>query len=265
MIKMIVLDLDGTLLNKKRIVSVKSQEYLKKLKEQGYIITIATGRIYESAKMALQNLDYVNYVITDTGASCYDVSNEKPLFTNTISLEAAKKMISYYDEDCICMDFCNKDSIYKYSDIIEDYYFIYTIKNWDFILENCHEISHITLIFNNNDKVTELYNKMKDKIPELNIKIMQDSYSSNQYIEAIKAGNDKYRAVDYLAKSLNIANDEIIAFGDGLNDIEMIHNCGIGVALNNALLPVKESAKYITKYDHDNDGVIEFLKEYLPN
>lgn len=54
-----------------------------------------------------------------------------------------------------------------------------------------------------------------------------------------------------------------MAFGDGLNDVDMIKSCGIGVALNNALPVVKENADFITTYDHNHDGVIEFLKEYL--
>ena len=66
-----------------------------------------------------------------------------------------------------------------------------------------------------------------------------------------------------MADYLNINNAEIIAFGDGLNDIDMLKKCGNGIALSNVLSKVKENANLVTTYGHDSDGVIEFLKEYL--
>lgn len=263
MIKMIVLDLDGTLLNRERKVSLKSRNYLKKLKEMGYIIVIATGRIYESINYVTEGFDFVNYVITDTGASCYDTCDDHIIFNNPIDAEMANKFKKFYNDNCVFIDICDKDTIYKYSDISEDYYFINTTKNWDYIFENCKDISHISLSMKTNDQVMDLYDELKLSIPELDINIMQDSFADRKWIEVIKKGRTKYRAINDLANYLNIANEQIIAFGDGLNDINMLKKCGVGVALNNALPKVKESADFVTNYDHDHDGVVEFLKEYL--
>jgi len=260
---MIVLDLDGTLLNREGRVSEKSSDYLKRLKAKGYIIVVATGRIYESINYVMNGFDCVNYVITDTGASCYDTSNGNLVFNNTIELEEAQKFTKYYNDDCLFIDICDKKTIYKYSDIEEDYYFVETTKDWDYIFNNCEKISHISISMKTTDQVMELYNKLKIDIPELDINIMQDSFSNRRWIEIIKKGCTKYRAISALAKYLNISNDEIMAFGDGLNDIDMLKNCGIGVALSNALPIVKENADFVTTYDHNNDGVIEFLKDYL--
>lgn len=263
LIKMIVLDLDGTLLNSERKVSERSKNYLKKLKEMGYIIVIATGRIYESINYAIDGFDFVNYVITDTGASCYDTCHGHTIFNNPIELETAKKFKKFYNDNCAFIDICDKHTIYMYSDINNEHYFIKTIKDWKYIFNNCKEISHISVSMKTNEQVMELYNKLKEDIPELYINIMQDSFSDRKWIEAVKKGCTKYSAITKLANHLNINNDEIIAFGDGLNDIDMLKNCGIGVALSNALPKVKESANLVTTYDHNHDGVIEFLKEYL--
>lgn len=263
MVKMIVLDLDGTLLNSEKKVSEISKKYLKKLKDLGYIIVIASGRIYESVNNALDGFEYVNYIITDTGASCYDVRNGSTIFNNPISIETAKKFKKYYNENCIFIDVCDKHTIYKYSDYKENYYFIDTTKDWDYIFNNCKEISHISVSMKTNDQVMELYNKLKDDIKELDINIMQDSFSEKKWIETIKKGWTKYRAIEELSNYLKINNDEIIAFGDGLNDIDMLSKCGIGVALNNALSIVKENSNFVTTYDNNHDGVAEFLREYL--
>lgn len=260
---MIVLDLDGTLLNSERKISERSKNYLKKLKDMGYIIVIATGRIYESINYVINGFDSVNYVITDTGASCYDASDGHTIFNNPIKLEIAKKFKKYYSNNCVFIDICDKHKIYKYSDIDEDYYFMDTTKDWNYIFNNCKEISHISLGMKTNEQVMDLYNKLQEDIPELDINIMQDSFADRKWIETIKKGCTKYKAIEELASYLKINNDEIIAFGDGINDIDMLKKCGTGVALSNALPIVKETADFVTNYDHNHDGVIEFLKEYL--
>lgn len=260
---MIILDLDGTLLKSEKKVSDESKKYLKKLKDLGYIIVIASGRIYESINESLDGFEYINYVITDTGASCYDVCSGKVIFNNTISIEIVKKLQKYYNENCIFIEVCDKNTIYKYSDFAENYYFIDTTKDWNYIFRNCKEVSHISLDMKTNEQVLELYSKLQKDIPELDINIMQDSFNEKKWIEMIKRGCTKYTAIKELANYLNVNNEKIIAFGDGLNDIDMLKNCGVGVALSNALPEVKENANFVTIYDNNHDGVIEFLKEYL--
>ena len=165
MVKMIVLDLDGTLLNSEKKVSEISKKYLKKLKDLGYIIVIASGRIYESVNNALDGFEYVNYIITDTGASCYDVRNGSTIFNNLMSIETAKKFKKYYNENCIFIDVCDKHTIYKYSDYKENYYFIDTTKDWDYIFNNCKEISHISV----NNFFQTISKMLSDLIRERNI------------------------------------------------------------------------------------------------
>jgi len=260
---MIVLDLDGTLLNSERSISKATRDYLKKLKEKGYIITIATGRIYESVNDILQGFDFVNYVITDTGASCYDVCNEQTIFNHPIPLDTVKKFQKFYNDNCVYIDICDKHTIYKYSDMVGNEYFIDYTKDWNYIFNHCKEIAHVALYMKTNEQVMETYTELKKIITELDIHIMQDSFSDRKWIETIKKGCSKYNAILKLANYLNINNSEIIAFGDGLNDIDMLKKCGIGVALSNALPEVKKNADFVTALDHNHDGVIEFLGWYL--
>jgi len=140
------------------------------------------------------------------------------------------------------------------------------IKNFEFLLTKIE--NDIYMLSDQDDvwkvdKIENTYNKLKEDIPELDINIMQDSFADRKWIETIKKGCTKYKAISELADYLNINNDEIIAFGDGLNDIDMLKKCGTGVALSNALPVVKENANFVTIYNHNHDGVIEFLREYL--
>lgn len=162
---MIVLDLDGALLNSEKKVSEMSKKNLKKLKDLEYIIVIASGRIYKSVNNALDGFEYVNYIITNTGASCYDVRNGSTIFNNSMSIETAKKFKKYYNENCIFIDVCDKHTIYKYSDYKENYYFIDTTKDWDYIFNNCKEISHISV----NNFFQTISKMLSDLIRERNI------------------------------------------------------------------------------------------------
>lgn len=263
MIKMIVTDLDGTLLNRDGKVSNASKEYLKNLKEKGYIIVVATGRMYASACDALDDFSYINYCITDSGVTCYDVSSGICMFSNPISVKVAKKFKKYYNENSLYIDICDKNTIYKYSNEFDGRKNVVTTKDWDYIFNNCREITHITMDMKTNEQVKELYNTLKEENPELDINIMQDSFGEKIWIDILNGGSNKFNAISKLATYLNIRDDEIIAFGDGLNDIDMLKKCGVGVSLSNALLSVKENANFITEYDHNNDGVIKFLQNFL--
>ena len=265
--KMIVFDLDGTLLRSNKTISDRSRIYLKDLKEQGYVTVIATGRMYESMRDVVKDFEFVDYIITDAGATCYDARDSKIIFANPIDFEITKKLEQYYSERCDYIDICTKAKVYTYTKNKRkptDYY-IEIEPDWNSIFEKCSDINHISIAMNTNEYVNDLYDKLNKQFLDLNIFIMQDSYSNKQWIEISKKGVSKYNAISKLAAILNINNENIIAFGDGLNDLDMIKNCGVGVALKNALPEVKELADYVTKYDHDDDGVIEFLKEYLNN
>ncbi len=260
---MIVMDLDGTILKKDGKVSETTKTYLKKLKNKGYVIVIATGRIYASSLYATDGAEFANYIITDTGTCCYDLSTSKEIFINTIDKSIAAKIFKYYNNNCCYIKVCDKNIIYKYSDEIDEYFCIRTTKDFNYILNNCEFISHISIGMKNNYEVNNVYKILKEDIEELEIVILQDSFSNRKWIEIMPKGCSKYNAIKILSKYLNINNDEIIAFGDSLNDIEMLKKCGHGVAVKNALEEVKDVADEVTIYDHDNDGVIKYLREYL--
>ena len=82
------------------------------------------------------------------------------------------------------------------------------------------------------------------------------------FIEVMAQGIDKAASLDRLSKSLGIKQEEVIAFGDGYNDLSMIEYAGMGVAMNNAVDGVKERADYIT-LSNDEDGIAYALNKFL--
>lgn len=261
--KMLVFDLDGTLLGENRWITRETKEYLKLKKEEGYKIVIATGRIFASAIEVTDGAEFSDYIISDTGAAIYKTDSQDGFFVNSISTEIVEKIFDYHNDKFRFIDVCNKNNIYKYSDEIDENKIVINLKDKDEILNRIGEITHVSISMYENIDVERLFDILCDDFPELSIMIMQDSFDGRKWIEIQPKDCSKYNSISILAKHLNIKNEDIIAFGDGLNDIEMVEKCGIGIAMNNAFDEVKNVAKYVTKKSHVDNGVIEFLKEYL--
>ncbi len=136
-------------------------------------------------------------------------------------------------------------------------------KNKNEILKNIKDTIHISVGFLDNKFVEEYRKIFSEKYPELDIAIMQNSYDNVQWLEIFMKGVEKYKGIYKISQIENIENKAIIAFGDGLNDVDMIEKCGVGVAMKNALSVVKKNANFITDKSNSEDGIIDFLEKYL--
>ena len=256
--KLIAIDLDGTLLNSDGIVSEATKVHLQKLKEKGYIITIATGRILNRALVGTDGAEFTNYIVSDAGAAVFKnngINKEwKEVYAHGLSKNIVKNISSYYDKDkCMTINICDRNKIQHYDQTV----------NITEFLENINEIIHVSVSFINNEFVEEYLKIFTKKFPMLKVEIMQDSFGEVKWLEIAQKGVEKYKGIAEVAKLEGILNENIIAFGDGLNDVDMLKKCGVGVAMKNALPEVKEQADYITSRTNNENGVVEFLKEYI--
>lgn len=259
--KMIVVDLDGTLLNIKGECSRKTKRYLKRLKDLGYIIVIATGRVLRSAIEITDGATFANYIIANAGALVYDMDNSKIIMKKNISLDETRRICSYYNEDIEYINICDLFYHHRYrNDFYYNDMFDKKINNIDIFLEKCEDVLHITVKLKDNSLVNKYYDIINNN--NLEVLVMQDSFNNNKWLEIFKSGVSKYNAIKVVMDIEGIINDNVIAFGDGLNDVEMIKFVGIGVAMGNALDEVKSVSDYIT-ISHNNDGVVYFLRDFI--
>lgn len=263
MIKMIVVDLDGTILDSFGKVSEKTKTYLKKLKDNGYVIVAATGRLYASALNATDGAKFINYIISDTGSCIYNTKHKRPLLQMEISKGIATKIINDFNVNYRYIDICDKNNYYRYSSIFDNTKI--TKRDVADYLKKCKKITHMSISMQTNKNVLDLHTALTKKYSELNIIVMQDSFGKHKWLEILPNKCSKYASILYLANHLKISTDDIICFGDGLNDIEMLQKCSQGIAMKNALSEVKEVADDITKFDNNNDGVIKYLMTILPD
>lgn len=260
--KMIVVDLDGTLLNINSSCSKKSKEYLLKLKNMGYIIVIATGRILRDAINVSDGADFANYIISSGGGLIYDMDNSRIVDDNSINKVEIRRILDSYNDD---IDYITMCDIYYYNrygdnDSRMDLFYDKKINDKDKFVLNSDSVYHVIVRFKDSDLVSKYYDIYdNDKIDVL---VMQDSFVSKRWIEIFSEGVSKYNAIKKIMEIEDIKNNDVISFGDGRNDIEMIKNCGVGVAMGNALEIVKDVSDYVT-ISHNEDGVVYFLRKYL--
>ena len=264
MYKMIVTDLDGTLLDKNKNVSETSKKYLEELKDKGYIICVDTGRTLGRASYALAGFDYVNYIIGNNGTYIYDVCNDKNLYESTIKVEDIKELFKKYLDEYEVFEINSYEYIFSYCSRtrnIEPY--VEKIDNKDEFFDKINEVYNVTISFKNKSMVNVFLENLKNNYKNIDSFIMEDSFSNKKWITLINKNDNKYNGLCILKEKLGINNNDIIAFGDGLNDVVMIENVGFGVAMKNALKEVKNNANAVTFEDNNNDGVVNYLKSIL--
>ncbi len=263
--KMIVLDLDGTLLTTNLEILEETKKYINKLKEQGHLIVIATGRLEYGARELIKGKIFPDYIISSTGAAIYDENKSKVIKESTIdNIEAEKVYKEVKQSDEITRIYFverKQENIYT-TRKKEEYKFHKVIPNVEDFLFEPNKFTHIVIRYIKGaiDKID--IGKLQQKMPDINIMIMYDTQYGKTQIELFKKGVNKYEAISYVANIEKIDNSNIIAFGDSSNDIEMIENAGVGVAMGNAIPELKKIAKHITLTNNEN-GIKDFLEKYL--
>ncbi|MCU9814677.1 Cof-type HAD-IIB family hydrolase [Paraclostridium sp. AKS73] len=261
--KLIVTDMDGTLLNGEHEISRKNKEALKFAADKGVNVAIATGRIYESTIKYARELGIKTPIICCNGALIKE-SNGNIIYESQI-------------ENYICnniIDVLEKNNIY-YQCFTDDTIFTTYINEW-LRKYQMQEDLNIKIIETENIKEQILgKNILKFLIIESNLELLSKvecelktiedieltkSFFDN--IEIMKKGVNKGSAVESLGKYLDIDKSEIITFGDNHNDLSMIKYAGMGVAMGNAEDIVKKNANFIT-CKNTEDGVAKALSEIL--
>lgn len=264
---LIVLDLDGTLLYDWESISPKTSKYLKDLHKQGHKIVIATGRPFRSTEKFYKELELDTPIINYNGGlvTCPCDPDFKP-YSVTIPKEY---IIDIYkrNEDIIDNAFGEiGDDIYLRHDTTEIrpllHYFngaTLQVGHFDDILDGD---TNGFLILTKDGKADELEDFIAK---EYDGKVLSRNWGShyNYVIELYTPKTNKAIGVKLVADYLGFDMQDVIAFGDAHNDIEMLQAAGLGVAMKNAQDRLKIHANVITEYTNEEDGIVHFLEQFF--
>ncbi|WP_319370185.1 Cof-type HAD-IIB family hydrolase [uncultured Ilyobacter sp.] len=255
----VVLDVDGTLLNSKLEIELETLEVLKKFRSIGGKVYLATGRTYLSVKPYYDILGLDTPVIAYNGAKVvsnfgetileYPIEGDLVKYFIDLSRRTETHLNLYQNEKWLVEDPFNNES--------EIYEGISGLSPEESDFENLEEY------FSNK----ALFIAEKEKLDKLKEEIIIDldnrvhvTASKPFFLEVMKKGVNKGETLKKIMESEGLDLEEVIAFGDGLNDLEMIRAAGLGVAMGNSYEELKEAADLIT-VDNDSNGIAQVMTD----
>ena len=268
MYRLVLSDLDGTLLNHEKQLSERTIQTVDKLIKKGIRFVPATGRLDVMAKPYLKAMKGTDNVIGCDGALVRNRKTGETLYENTLPADVCRRVfeicrtygLSYYifTKDCLVGDDRKNDRLrihQKFNQTVEKDEMIPILFTDQ--LETFVEDHPVCKIVASHEKT-----KYLDLTAEIiKREIAVDATRSGRHVLGIKAeGVSKEAAMEKLADSLRIRLDEIVAFGDEVNDIGMLRKAGLGIAMENADDIVKQSADDTTS-SNDDDGVARKLEQ----
>lgn len=277
-IKAIVMDVDGTLTNDKKEITPKTREALLKAQKQGILLILASGRpttgLVEMGKvleMDKNNGLFISY----NGSKVVNFQTGEELFNEPLKLEDAKAVLEHMKKFEIKPMIDKGDYMYVndvYNCMIrfrgEPFNVIkYESRGGNYKLCEIDDLAAFVdyplnkiLTAGEPEYLQEHYIEMMEPFKDK----LNCMFTGPFYFEFTAKDIDKAKALDTVLKPLDITADEVIAFGDGHNDISIIKYAGIGVAMENAVADLKEAADEIT-LSNEQDGIAESLLKHISN
>lgn len=271
-IKLIALDLDNTLLLPDKTLSHRNKCILQTLHHHHIKIVLTTGRPLPNTKPILDQLNFTekdDYVILFNGGLIKNLSNNNILLNKYFSIKNIQHILLILKSLSLPIDLVTQNHVYSikeygqsaYSQLISrslpysqiNLSVLNTHTNFQFnkfvVCATSEQLSHLEKILSNSPLTNNQFNFVR---------------SRRTLLEFIPKNVNKALALNVLLEHLSLTPDNLMAFGDEENDIEMIELARIGVAMGNAIPKVKAVADFQT-LDNVHDGVSEFLESYFRN
>ncbi|NLJ41752.1 MAG: HAD family phosphatase [Clostridiales bacterium] len=260
--RLIAIDLDDTLLGTDLKISPKNREAILAAVEQGVQVTIATGRMYISAVNFAVELGLDIPLITYQGGLIKESNSGDILYNQTLPVDICQKVIQACQAKGVHLQVYIDDEYYIESE--NEYSEFYgrnvglkgvTVGSLDKFLDRR---PNKLLIIDKPKRITEIWKEFSPIFGQ-DIEI---SASKPIFLEFTHKEATKGKALKYLSGLKDIPKDEIIAIGDGHNDVSMIDYAGLGIAMKNAPEEVRNSADYVTA-TNDEDGVAQAIYKFV--
>ncbi|AQR94818.1 Cof-type HAD-IIB family hydrolase [Clostridium saccharoperbutylacetonicum] len=277
-IKVIIMDVDSTLTNSKKLITEKTKEILIKAQENGVKLILASGRptsgLMDFAKELKMNENH-GLLVSFNGAKVVDCETNEVLFNETMSIEEGQAVLEHmkkfdvkpmidkgdymYVNDVFNNEIHYKDTIIN---IIK-----YESRGGKFKLCEKEDLAAFAnyplnkiLTAGEPDYLTAHHKEMMEPFKDT----LSCMFTAAFYFEFTASGIDKAKALDTVLIPMGYKKEEMIAFGDGHNDASMVKYAGVGVAMANAVDDLKAIADEVT-LSNEEDGIAHTLSKYIDN
>lgn len=271
-VRLIAFDLDGTLLDGRKNIPEENLRALRAAAAAGALLVPATGRIFTGVPELLRQLPGARYFITINGACAYDAVEDKNLYASELSVDCCLRLIAYMDRlpaiyDCYQDNwgYISRDMFEKAGDYIPDPGIMKMMRELrtpvdslaDTLRQKGRPVQKMQMHFQDMDERKRQLKLVAERFPETAV-----SSSLPWNIEINSAGATKGQALKALCSALDIDLGDVLAFGDGSNDLDMLRTAGIGVAMGNAVEEVKAAADWVAP-NNEEAGVATGIWRFM--
>lgn len=270
MVKLVAFDLDGTTLQSDHMTIIpECKEALSRVSQMGIEIVPTTGRLSIEIPPSVLSLPGIRYMVCANGALVYHNDEKKVLFSDAIDPAVCKEIFSVLKSYSVCTyifsdsrSYMDQKSYTMLQESSEDRSIANLLLRLQTVVNRLEPLIDIEPIYKFNfcifseQLMQELWSQF-EKLPGIAV---TSSLSGN--IELNSKQSNKGIGLRKLCEYLKIDPEEVLAFGDGYNDIEMLEFAGIGVAMGNAGDILKQRADYVTDH-YLNGGVAKALNRFI--
>ncbi|EJS16652.1 cof-like hydrolase [Bacillus cereus VDM062] len=263
--KMIVLDLDDTLLRDDHTISPRTKEALMTAQEKGVKVVLASGRPTFGMRNVAKELlleEYGSFILSFNGAKIINCKTNEEIFSSTLSPEIVNNLFEISKtEDIWIHTYIGDDIVTEennpYTEIEGEITGMPIIEVDDFKAAVKEPVVKV-LMNKEAERLVEVEKKLQKQL-EGQLSVMR---SKPFFLEFTEHGVTKGTSLNQLIQKLGIKREEVIAMGDSYNDQAMIEFAGLGVAMGNAPDDIKEIANYVTDTNM-NDGVAKVVEKFV--
>lgn len=269
-IRLIAFDLDGTVLNSQKHLTERTRQALRQAAKAGIQIAAATGRTFSSLAPEILEMPEISMAITSNGAVVNRIPDGEIVYRDYLTPEAVRDIVGMIRSERVDTEVCLGGKAYIDQDYYErilrgesgrDVQYVKTTRHpisniYDFMLEHQTEIENINLNFPSVEEKSRWQQRMRD-YPNVT--------PTSSFLYNVELGGkhtSKASALRHLMKEMQLSREQVVAFGDGENDLEMIRVAGMGVAMANAEKEVRDAADIVAD-SNDQDGVAKVIEELL--
>lgn len=271
-IKCIALDLDRTTLNAQGKLSKANEEAIRKAIAKGIHVCIASGRAFDTLPQDVVSIPGIEYAITSNGAAVYRIQDKQCLRSYVLTEQSVKKILELTKDFPVTYEGFIRGTAYAAKEYIEDPVKFGATEHAVAYVQSTRHLQDdiVSFLKQHDDELDSMDIVVKDeaqkqKVIEVLKAEVQDIYitsSISQLVEISYKDAGKRSGVKFITEYLGLQPEQVAAFGDADNDIDMLEYAGCGIAMENASKGLLAVADAVTLH-HDRDGVSYALKNIL--
>ncbi len=266
--KLLVLDIDGTLLDKNGAIAAEDKDALAKAVDAGIQVALSTGRVVQTSLKTLNQLSLDGYHIFFDGALVYNPEKGDEVYARPISPELVRQMVNYIHRDEVNLDLYSVTQFFVEqeswrSDIRRQFFGIEpTVVNFARVWLGERIVKGTMVVRSTEEKAkaASFCRYFKDSLTFSPTKT--PAYPDVDFINVVAAGVAKGEALEALVTHLGIPLSQVVAIGDGNNDASLLARVGLAIAMGNATAELKALADQVT-LDVDHHGVAAAIQKFL--